>query len=111
MHGLSGPEEAREFVCYWHSVGFSSIKAYMGITPEELKAGIEEARRLGMKVTGHLCSVSFREAAEMGLDNLEHGPFVAPDSELYSKRKQPGSCTPMIRASGSRTTGVRSYHG
>jgi imidazolonepropionase-like amidohydrolase len=35
MHALSGPQEAREFVRYWHSVGFSSIKAYMGISPDE----------------------------------------------------------------------------
>ncbi len=97
MHGLNGAQEAREFVRYWHSVGFSSIKAYMNITGEELKAAIEEAHSRGMKVTGHLCSVSFREAAEMGIDNLEHGPFVAPDSELYSKRKQPGSCQPFIQ--------------
>jgi hypothetical protein len=40
MHALSGPEEAREFVRYWHSLGFTSIKAYMQITPVELKAGI-----------------------------------------------------------------------
>jgi imidazolonepropionase-like amidohydrolase len=97
MHALSGPQEAREFVRYWHSVGFSSLKAYMGISPEELKAAIEEGHSLGMKVTAHLCSVSFREAAEMGIDNLEHGPFIAPDSELYSKRKQPGSCMPFLQ--------------
>jgi len=86
MHELSGPEEAREFVRYWHSVGFTSTKAYIEITPEELRTTIEESHKLGMKVTGHLCSVSFREAAEMGIDNLEHGPFGAPDSELSTKR-------------------------
>jgi hypothetical protein len=86
MHELSGPEEAREFARYWHSVGFTSMKAYAEITPEELSVLIEESHALGMKVTGHLCSVSFREAAAMGIDNLEHGPFGAPDSELSSKR-------------------------
>ncbi len=86
MHELSGPDEAREFVRYWHSVGFTSMKAYIEITPEELRATIDESHKLGMKVTGHLCSVSFREAAEMGIDNLEHGPFGAPDSELSAKR-------------------------
>lgn len=97
MHALANPQEALDFVRYWHSVGFSSMKAYMNVTPEELKASIEEAHRLGMKVTGHLCSVSFREAAEMGIDNLEHGPFLAPDSEFYSKRKQSGSCEPVMQ--------------
>lgn len=92
MHSLSGPDEAHEFVRYWHSVGFTSMKAYVAITPDELRAAIDESHKLGIKITGHLCSVSFIEAAEMGIDNLEHGPFGAPDSELYSKRK-PGDCS------------------
>jgi imidazolonepropionase-like amidohydrolase len=93
MHELKDAEEARAFVRYWHSVGFTSVKAYVDVTPDELRAGIDEAHKLGMKVTGHLCSVGFNEAAEMGIDNLEHGPFGAPDGELYSK-KQPGICGP-----------------
>src|SRR5271167_3832558 len=91
MHELKDAEEARAFVRYWHSVGFTSVKAYVDVTPDELRAGIDEAHKLGMKVTGHLCSVGFNEAAEMGIDNLEHGPFGAPDGELYTKR-QPGIC-------------------
>jgi imidazolonepropionase-like amidohydrolase len=48
----------------------------MNITRAELKAGIDEAHRRGLKVTGHLCSVSYPEAAELGIDDLEHGFFV-----------------------------------
>jgi hypothetical protein len=44
-----------------------------------------------MKLTGHLCSVGFKQAAALGIDNLEHGPFLAPDSELFPG-KLPGSC-------------------
>ena len=91
LHPLKDAAEARSFVDYWHSVGFTSVKAYISIKPDELRAGIEEAHKLGMKVTGHLCSVGYIEAAEMGIDNLEHGPYGAPDGELYSKKK-PGVC-------------------
>jgi imidazolonepropionase-like amidohydrolase len=91
LHPLKDAAEARAFVDYWHSVGFTSVKAYMDVKPDELRAGIEEAHKLGMKVTGHLCSVGYIEAAEMGIDNLEHGPYGAPDGELYSKKK-PGVC-------------------
>jgi len=91
LHELKDTAEAREFVRYWHSIGFTSVKAYTSITPDELRAGIDEAHKLGMTVTGHLCSVGFNEAADMGIDNLEHGPFGAPDGELYSQ-KQPGAC-------------------
>ena len=93
MYELKNAEDARAFVRYWHSVGFTSVKAYVDVTPDELRAGIDEAHKLNMKVTGHLCSVGYNEAAEMGIDNLEHGPFGAPDGELYSKR-QPGICGP-----------------
>jgi imidazolonepropionase-like amidohydrolase len=93
MHELKDAEEARAFVRYWHSVGFTSVKAYVDVTPDELRAGIDEAHKLSMKVTGHICSVGYNEAAEMGIDNLEHGPFGAPDGELYAKR-QLGICGP-----------------
>ena len=93
MYELKNAEDARAFVRYWHSVGFTSVKAYVDVTPDELRAGIDEAHKLNMKVTGHICSVGYNEAAEMGIDNLEHGPFGAPDGELYSKR-QPGICGP-----------------
>ena len=93
MYELKNAEDARAFVRYWHSVGFTSVKAYVDVTPDELRAGIDEAHKLNMKVTGHICSVGYNEAADMGIDNLEHGPFGAPDGELYSKR-QPGICGP-----------------
>jgi imidazolonepropionase-like amidohydrolase len=93
MYELKDAEDARAFVRYWHSVGFTSVKAYVNVTPDELRAGIDEAHKLNMKVTGHICSVGYNEAADMGIDNLEHGPFGAPDGELYSQRK-PGICGP-----------------
>ena len=91
LYPLKDAADARAFVDYWHSVGFTSVKAYMDVKPDELRAGIEQAHKLGMKVTGHLCSVGYIEAAEMGIDDLEHGPYGAPDGELYSKKK-PGIC-------------------
>jgi hypothetical protein len=54
LHPLKDAAEARAFIDYWHSVGFTSVKAYMSVKPDELRAGIEEAHELGMKVTGHL---------------------------------------------------------
>src|SRR5256884_195003 len=76
MHHLSGPDEARQFVDYWADRGVTSFKAYMNITRAELKAAIEAAHKRNIKVTGHLCSVTYKEAAELGIDDLEHGFFV-----------------------------------
>jgi imidazolonepropionase-like amidohydrolase len=89
MHQLSGPEEATQFVEYWAGVGATSFKAYTHITRVELKAAIDAAHRHGLKLTGHLCSVTYPEAAEMGIDNLEHGFWV--NTQLAAGKK-PDEC-------------------
>jgi len=89
MHTLTGPDDAARLVDYWAAEGATSFKAYMVITPEELKAAIDHAHSHNLKITGHLCSVGFTEAADMGIDNLEHGLIV--DSEFFPGKK-PGVC-------------------
>ena len=76
MPHLTSPDDARQLVEYWADRGVTSFKAYMNITRAELKAAIDSAHKRGIKVTGHLCSVTYKEAAELGIDDLEHGFFV-----------------------------------
>lgn len=76
MHQLSGPANARAQVAYWAGQGATSFKAYMNITRAELAAATAEAHRHGLKITGHLCSVTYPEAAAIGIDDLEHGFWV-----------------------------------
>jgi imidazolonepropionase-like amidohydrolase len=85
MHQLSGPDEARTIVDYWADQGVTSFKAYMHITRDELRAAIEAAHARGIKVTGHLCSITYPEAAELGIDDLEHGFFVNTQLDLDKK--------------------------
>lgn len=89
MHQLNGPDDARRMVNYWADIGATSFKAYMNITRDELRAVVEEAHKRRLKVTGHLCSIGYREAAEIGIDNLEHGLFA--DSEFVPDKK-PDQC-------------------
>lgn len=91
FHTLAGPEDAGRTVDYWAAEGVTSFKAFMGIKPEELKTAIEHAHAKGLKITGHLCAVGFREAAALGIDNLEHGIIV--DTEFLPGKK-PGVCSP-----------------
>ena len=93
MTWLSGPDDARRVVEYWAEEGVSWMKAYTRISRAELQAAIEEAHEHGIKMTGHLCSVSFREAAELGIDNLEHGLFTNTD---WVGGKQPDLCPDAI---------------
>src|SRR5437899_1174100 len=90
MHQLTGPDDARETVAYWADRGVTSFKAYAHITREEMAAAVKEAHKRGLKVTGHLCSVTYAEAAEIGIDNLEHG-FRA-NTEL-DPGKKPDTCS------------------
>jgi imidazolonepropionase-like amidohydrolase len=85
LHALTGAEDAGRTVDYWADEGVTSFKAYMGIKSTELKAAVEHAHARGFKITGHLCAVGFREAAALGIDNLEHGIVV--DTEFYPGKK------------------------
>lgn len=89
MHQLTGPEDATRTVNFWLDQGVDNFKAYMFITRAELGAAIEAAHKSGAKVTGHLCAVGFREAADLGIDDLEHGLFV--DTEFIPGKK-PDEC-------------------
>ena len=94
MAQLDGPESARRVVRYWSEEGVSWFKAYTWISRAELGAAIEEAHSHGINVTAHLCSVGYREAVALGIDNLEHGLFA--NSE-YDPAKQPDECPPGFR--------------
>ncbi len=93
MHVLTGPEDARRMVDFWASQGVTSYKAYMHITRAELGAAATEAHRLGLKITGHLCSVTYPEAVALGIDDLEHGFFVNTQND---PGKAPDVCPKTI---------------
>jgi imidazolonepropionase-like amidohydrolase len=98
MTGVATEADARRIVRYWVEEGVTWFKAYTNIGRAELGAAIDEAHKLGAKFTGHLCSVSFREAVALGIDNLEHGMFTNSD---YVADKQPDNCpslTPSLLA-------------
>lgn len=98
VYTLRDGADARRQVDYWADVGATSYKAYMYVTREMLGAAIDEAHKRGHKVTGHLCSVTYREAAGLGIDDLEHGFFASTD---FVKGKQPDQCPPQAVADSS----------
>jgi enamidase len=89
VNALEGADDAERLVNYWSAEGATSYKTYMQITRAELARVIELAHARGQKVTGHLCSVTYREAADAGIDNLEHGFFASSD---FVADKQPDVC-------------------
>ncbi|MGQ0650111.1 MAG: amidohydrolase family protein [Gemmatimonadaceae bacterium] len=89
MAVLESEQAARRVVRYWAEEGATWFKLYTTIRRAEMKAAIDEAHKHGLKITGHLCSVGFREAVELGIDNLDHGLFVNTE---YDPAKKPDEC-------------------
>ena len=89
FHELRDSADARRTVATWADLGATSFKAYMNITRDELRAAVSEAHKRGLKITGHLCSVTMREAADIGIDDIEHGLVASTD---FVPGKQPDQC-------------------
>jgi enamidase len=89
VYTLKDAADARRMVDYWSDAGATSFKAYMHVTRAMLGAAIDEAHKRGHKLTAHLCSVTYREAAELGIDDLEHGFFASTD---FVRAKRPDEC-------------------
>ncbi len=88
-HKLTGPDDATKTVNFWLDQGVDNFKIYNFITADELSAAIQAAHKRGAKVTGHLCSIGFRQAVALGIDDLEHGLLV--DTEFFPEKK-PDQC-------------------
>ena len=101
MAQVGSPDAARRFVAYWAQEGATWLKIYTDIRRAELAAAIDEAHKRGIKVTGHLCSVTFQEAADLGIDNLEHGLLTATD---FDAEKRPDHCpsNSLVRTGNAR---------
>ena len=86
---ISTEEQAREEVRRQAEAGVDFIKLYVGLPPNLVKAAIDEAHSLGIRVIGHLYMTSWTDAANLGIDALTHGvpvnPFLLPSGD---KREQ-----------------------
>ena len=114
FHELTGPDDARKLIAFWNDAGATSLKAFMHITRDILKTSLDEGHKRGMKLTGHLCSVTYREAAQLGIDNLEHGFLAATD---FVADKKPDVCPDLgvalaaVAAVDVKGTAVKSLMG
>jgi imidazolonepropionase-like amidohydrolase len=71
-------QDVRQEVRNQVATGVDYVKLYVGLTPELIKAAINEAHSNGIKVIGHLYMTSWTDAADLGIDALTHGVPVSP---------------------------------
>src|ERR1700744_3949143 len=50
-----------------------------------MDAVVKEAHSRHLKVTGHIGAVTYREAAQIGIDNLEHGFMACSDFDTLKE--------------------------
>ena len=99
LHPVSSPADAVRQVNYYADQGFTSFKCYMHLPQETMRAVVEAAHHRGLKVTGHLGAVTYREAAELGIDDLEHGFYAASD---FVRGKKPDEVPSPAAVAGSQ---------
>ena len=73
MDVVESPEAARRFVAYWAAGGRRVDQGLHGHPARGAQGCDRGGAPARLKVTGHLCSVTFAEAVDLGIDNLEHG--------------------------------------
>ena len=98
MNENKTPADAAAFVNYWADQGFTSFKAYMGVDKPTLKAAIDAAHKRNLKITGHLDIVTYKEAALLGMDNLEHGFMASTDFAICKKENEPPAAGAAIKS-------------
>jgi len=92
---IRGVEDARKAVIENVTYGANCIKIYASASPnpgylsvEEMRAIVEEAHLLGVKVTAHATSdLAIRRAVEAGVDSIEHG-YRAEDATLQLMKER-----------------------
>jgi imidazolonepropionase-like amidohydrolase len=75
LRGYEDQEQALAWLAE-HGPLMDGLKLQMQITVDEAQAIITEAHRRGLKVTGHLGTVTATQAIALDIDRLEHGLFA-----------------------------------
>lgn len=75
---VEDPDAARAKVRSYHDRGLRHVKLYWRLREPEFRAALDQARSLGMEVTGHVDFhvLGFRRALELGLRSFEHAYTV-----------------------------------
>jgi len=79
----------KDTIQYWTKKGVRWFKVYRNTKPNDLEIIIKEAHKHNAKVTGHLCSITFAQAINLGIDGIEHGLNSTSD---FRKNKTFGIC-------------------
>jgi imidazolonepropionase-like amidohydrolase len=71
------PEEARQRVDHYAELGYVQIKIYSSVRPELVPVIIDEAHKLGLRVSGHVpANMIAEQFVRDGADEIQHMNFI-----------------------------------
>jgi imidazolonepropionase-like amidohydrolase len=74
---VSTDEEARAAVDNYKRLGYVQIKIYSSVPPAVVPGIIQEAHRLGMRVSGHIPAEMYADqCVELGYNEIQHANFL-----------------------------------
>jgi hypothetical protein len=74
---VSTPEEARAAVDNYARLGYVQIKIYSSVKPELVPVIIQEAHKLGLRVSGHIpAEMTAAQCVAFGYDEIQHANFL-----------------------------------
>lgn len=77
---VSTDDEARAAVDNYKRLGYVQIKIYSSVPPAVVPAIIQEAHRLGMRVSGHIPADMYADqCVELGYNEIQHANFLMLD--------------------------------
>lgn len=85
-------EEARAYVRTLKAAGVDHIKVDLTITDDQLRAVLEEARAVNLRVLGHTQDI--RKAVEMGMKHMEHTDTMARSLLAQAGQEVPRGTAP-----------------
>jgi len=90
---VGGANEARKAVDRLAVTGVDYVKTYTRITPELMRAIVDEAQTFGLRVTGHLGLIDAVTAGDMGVRSIEHmtgvpEAIVASNAAIFAAHRE-----------------------
>lgn len=76
---VTSADDVRRVVAAQVAAGADWIKLYTGLTPAQLKAGIDAAHAAARRAVAHLDAIAWPDALAMGLDGIVHLMPTSPD--------------------------------
>ncbi len=92
----NGADDWRKAVRETFKMGASHIKIASHFSPDEVKAAVEEAHSLGLKVTCNCETIYTQMAVEAGVDSIEH-PLPRTDATIKLMAKKGVAAIPTMQ--------------